>query len=203
MSDELATLAQLLIDFATASLLAIGGGSAALPELHTVVVADTHWLSDQQFKEIYSLGQVAPGPNMTMVAVIGKHVAGWPGALVALIAFFLPSSLLAFGTNRLWRRLEPWPWLDAIQQGLAPVAIGLLFAGVWLLARLAARRRAHARDRGDRHRHPARLAREPALADRRRRLGKLAGLRLRTLSPRLRYGWAASRARCRLPLWSD
>lgn len=137
MSDELATLAQLFVDFATASLLAIGGGSAALPELHTIVVADTHWLSDQEFKEIYSLGQVAPGPNMTMVAVIGSHVAGWAGALVTLVAFFLPSSLLAFGANRLWRRLEPWPWLDAIQQGLAPVAIGLLIAGVWLLARLA------------------------------------------------------------------
>lgn len=137
MSDDLATLAQLFTDFATASLLAIGGGAAALPELHTVVVADTHWLSDQQFKEIYSLGQIAPGPNMTIVAVIGMHVAGWAGALVTLVAFFMPSSLLAFGVNRLWRRLEPWPWLESIRQGLAPVAIGLLMAGVWLLARLA------------------------------------------------------------------
>ena len=76
MSDDLATLAQLFMDFATASLLAIGGGSAALPELHKVVVTDTHWLNDQQFKEIYSLGQIAPGPNMTIVAVIGRHVAG-------------------------------------------------------------------------------------------------------------------------------
>jgi chromate transporter len=137
MSDDLATLAQLFVDFATASLFAIGGGSAALPELHKVVVTYTHWLSDRQFKDIYSLGQIAPGPNMTMVAVIGQHVAGWAGALVTLVAFFVPSSLLAFGANRLWRRLEPWPWLDAIRQGLAPVAIGLLMAGVWLLARLA------------------------------------------------------------------
>jgi chromate transporter len=137
MSDDLATLAQLFADFATASLLAIGGGSAALPELHKVVVSDTHWLTDREFKEIYSLGQVAPGPNMTMVAVIGSHVAGWAGALVTLIAFFVPSSLLAVGANRLWRRLEPWAWLDSIRQGLAPVAIGLLLAGVWLLARLA------------------------------------------------------------------
>ena len=137
MSDDLATLAQLFVDFARVSLLAIGGGSAALPEMHSVVVTDTHWLSNQQFKEIYSLGQVAPGPNMTMVAVIGRHVAGWAGALVTLVAFFVPSSLLAVGANRLWRRLEPWPWLEAIRQGLAPVAIGLLIAGVWLLARLA------------------------------------------------------------------
>ena len=84
MSDDLATLAQLFVDFATASLFAIGGGSAALPELHKVVVTQTHWLTDRQFKEIYSLGQIAPGPNMTMVAVIGSQVAGWAGALVTL-----------------------------------------------------------------------------------------------------------------------
>ena len=137
MMEQLATLAQLFMDFATASLLAIGGGSAALPELHKIVVTETHWLSDRQFKDIYSLGQISPGPNMTMVAVIGMHVAGWAGALVTLIAFFVPSSLLAVGANRLWRRLEPWPWLEAIRQGLAPVAIGLLIAGVWLLARIA------------------------------------------------------------------
>ena len=137
MTEELARLGQLLVDFATASLLAIGGGAAALPELHSIVVAETHWLTNQQFKEIYSLGQVAPGPNMTIVVVIGLHVAGWAGALVTLLAFFLPSSVLAFGVNRLWRRLEPWPWLEAIRQGLVPVAIGLLLAGVWLLARLA------------------------------------------------------------------
>ena len=76
MSEDLATLAQLFVDFATASLFAIGGGSAALPELHKVVVTQTHWLTDRQFKEIYSLGQIAPGPNMTMVAVIGRQVAG-------------------------------------------------------------------------------------------------------------------------------
>lgn len=137
MTDDFATFAQLFVDFAEASLLAIGGGSAALPEMHKVVVTETHWLTDQQFTEIYSLGQIAPGPNMTMVAVIGRQVAGWAGCVVTVIAFFLPSSLLAFGINRLWRRLEPWPWLEAIRQGLAPVAIGLLMAGVWLLARLA------------------------------------------------------------------
>lgn len=137
MSGDLARVLPLLGSFATISLLAVGGGSAVLPEMHSAVVDKTHWVTDDQFKEIYSLGQVAPGPNMTMVAVIGKHVAGWPGALAAIFGFFVPSSILAFGANRLWHRLEPWPWLDSIQRGLAPVAIGLMAAGVWLLARLA------------------------------------------------------------------
>lgn len=137
MSDELHKVLSLLASFSIVSILAVGGGSAVLPEMHNVVVDRTHWLTGDQFKEIYSLGQIAPGPNMTMVAVIGQHVAGWPGALAVLIGFFVPSSVLAFGANRLWHHFEPSPWLDAIQQAFAPVAIGLMAAGVWLLARLA------------------------------------------------------------------
>jgi chromate transporter len=72
-----------------------------------------------------------------MVAVIGQHVAGMPGWLAAVLGFFLPSSALAFAVNRLWHRLEHWPWRDAIESGLAPLAIGLMAAGAWLLARLA------------------------------------------------------------------
>ena len=127
----------LFLSFGGLSLLAVGGGSAVLPEMHAIVVADHHWLGNAQFAEIYSLGQIAPGPNMTMVAVIGQHVAGWPGWLAAAIGFFLPSSLLAFGVNRLWHRLEGWPWRASIEAGLAPLAIGLMAAGAWLLARLA------------------------------------------------------------------
>ena len=137
MSEELHKLLYLLGSFALVSVLAVGGGSAVLPEMHNVVVDRTHFLTGNQFKEIYSLGQIAPGPNMTMVAVIGQHVAGWPGWLAAVLGFFIPSSVLAFGVNRLWHRLEHWPWRASIEAGLAPLAIGLMAAGAWLLARLA------------------------------------------------------------------
>jgi len=137
LSDAVQRALVLVLSFSGISLLAVGGGSAVLPEMHSIVVGEHHWLTDNQFAEIYSLGQVAPGPNMTMVAVIGQHVAGWPGWLAAVIGFFLPSSLLAFGVNRLWHRLEDWPWRASIEAGLAPLAIGLMAAGAWLLARLA------------------------------------------------------------------
>jgi chromate transporter len=137
VSDSIRRALWVVLSFSGLSLLAVGGGSAVLPEMHSIVVDDHHWLTDAQFAEIYSLGQIAPGPNMTMVAVIGEHVAGWPGWLAAVVGFFLPSSALAFGVNRLWHRLEHWPWRASIEAGLAPLAIGLMAAGAWLLARLA------------------------------------------------------------------
>ncbi len=71
-------LIHLFLVFSLLSVLAVGGGTAVLPEMQHMTVHTFHWLTDAQFRNIYSLGQVAPGPNMLMVLVIGYRLAGWP-----------------------------------------------------------------------------------------------------------------------------
>ncbi len=121
--------------FAYLSLLTVGGGMAAFPELEVLTVNVHHWLTFPQLIHLYSVGQMAPGPNMMMIVSVGDWAAGLPGALIVLIAFFLPTALFALVTGRLWMRLEKWPWRASIQRGLAPVSIGLLLAGCLGLAR--------------------------------------------------------------------
>jgi chromate transporter len=125
--DQLPALAGV---FAYLSLLTIGGGMAAFPEMKTLVVDTHHWMNYQQLIHIYSVGQMSPGPNMMMVAALGVKISGIPGAFVAAIAFFLPTGILTFGVGRLWTRLANWPWRASIQRGLGPVAIGLAVAGL-------------------------------------------------------------------------
>jgi chromate transporter len=121
--------------FAYLSLLTVGGGMAAFPELKTLTVDVHHWLAFHQLIHLYSVGQMAPGPNMMMIVSIGQWVAGLPGAIVVLIAFFLPTALLSLTIGRLWQRLGKWPWRTSIQRGLAPVSIGLLLAGCFTMAK--------------------------------------------------------------------
>jgi chromate transporter len=128
-------LPALVSSFAYLSLLTVGGGMAAFPEMKTLTVDVYHWLTFPQLIHFYSVGQLAPGPNMMMVAAIGEWVAGPLGAIFVVIAFFLPTALLAFAVGRVWVRLEGWPWREAIQRGLAPVSIGLLLAGSISIAR--------------------------------------------------------------------
>jgi chromate transporter len=123
--------------FALLSLLAVGGGTAVLPEMERLVVHHFQWMGDKQFRDIYSLGQVAPGPNMLMVIVIGYRLAGVAGAVVVGSAFFLPDCVVALVVNRLWYRIAEARWGVAIQRGLAPIAIGLMLSGTYALARLA------------------------------------------------------------------
>jgi len=121
--------------FAYLSLLTVGGGMAAFPEMKILTVDVHKWLTFPQLIHIYSVGQMAPGPNMMMIVVIGLWAGGLLGAVVTLIAFFGPTALLAFVVARLWKRLERWPWRKSIQQGLAPVSIGLLLAGCFTMAK--------------------------------------------------------------------
>ncbi|SRR5579875_3720026 len=130
-------LSSLFAVFAMLSILAIGGGTPILPEMQYWTVERFHWLTDRQFRDIYGLGQVAPGPNMLMVLVIGYKLRGLAGALVVGIAFFLPDCFITLFAGRLWDRFRYSPWHAAIQQGMAPIVIGLMLAGTYAIARLS------------------------------------------------------------------
>lgn len=130
--NELPALARV---FAYLSILTVGGGMAAFPEMKVLTVEVHKWLTFPQLIHIYSVGQMAPGPNMMMIVVIGQWAGGVAGAIVTVIAFFGPTALLAFLVAKGWKNLESWPWRTSIQQGLAPVSIGLLLAGCFTMAK--------------------------------------------------------------------
>lgn len=121
--------------FAYLSLLTVGGGMAAFPEMKTLTVDVHGWLRFPQLIHLYSVGQMAPGPNMMMIVAIGDWAGGIIGAIITLVAFFGPTALLAFVVARFWKRLEKWPWRKSIQEGLASVSIGLLLAGCFTMAK--------------------------------------------------------------------
>jgi chromate transporter len=130
-------LTTLINTFALLSILAVGGGTAVLPQMKHEVVTQHQWLTANQFADIYALGQLAPGPNMNMVTVIGYRVAGIPGAILVLVAFYLPSCTLVFAVSKIWDHFEGSPWRDAVQRGMVPITVGLMLSGVYAIGRTA------------------------------------------------------------------
>lgn len=124
--------------FAGLSLIAFGGASAVVPEMHRLVVEQQHWMSSKEFTDLFAIAQAAPGPNMMIVTLVGWHVAGLAGAILATVAFCVPGALLAYAMVHLWNRLRDSPWRDHIQGGLLPVTVGLVASTAWLLANSAA-----------------------------------------------------------------
>jgi len=127
-------LIHLALTFALLSVLAVGGGTAVLPEMQ-IILAHQFDIDHTQFVHIYSIGQLAPGPNMLMVLAIGYQIAGLIGAGVVLLSFFLPSSVLCFYVGRIWNRFGESPWRRSIQNALEPISIGLMSSGVFAVAK--------------------------------------------------------------------
>jgi chromate transporter len=119
--------------FAPLSLVTIGGGQGALPGIRNQVVAVHHWMTPQQFVDAFAISRMAPGPGSLIVTLIGWRVDGLLGAIVATIAIFGPTSLLIYGVANLWSRDPGARWQSALQEGLRPVAAGLILAAVYIL----------------------------------------------------------------------
>ena len=128
-------LISLINTFALLSLLAVGGGTAVIPQMEHETVNVHQWVTADQFAVIYSLGQLAPGPNMSMVALIGYHTIGILGFFFALVAFYFPSSLLTYVVSHIWDSCKDNPWRNSVQRGMAPITIGLMMAGVYAVGK--------------------------------------------------------------------
>jgi chromate transporter len=134
VKDDLFTMA---LNFSLLSFLAVGGAISVVPEIHRQVVDVSHWMTDRQFIELVALAQAAPGPNVLFVTLIGHHVAGIPGALVATFCMCGPACFVAFFIARAFDRFRESRWRIAVQAGLVPIAIGLVGSTALLIARAA------------------------------------------------------------------
>ena len=124
--------------FALMSLFAIGGANAALPEMYRLVVETKHWMTDRQFADMYAIAQVTPGPNVIVVTLIGYHVAGLLGALVATLAMCGPTCIFAYFVGGIWDRFKDAPWRAMIQAGMVPLSLGLIGASALVITQVAA-----------------------------------------------------------------
>jgi chromate transporter len=137
MPDNERTLITLAVVFAPLSLISFGGGPSVFAEMQREAVSVHGWLTEGEFTDFFAMSRIAPGPGALLVTFIGWKVAGWLGVLVVSLAFFLPSSLLAYAAGRVWDRWRGRSWHAALQRGLAPIVGGLIMAGAFALLRSA------------------------------------------------------------------
>ncbi len=126
------------IQFTIMSLLAFGGANAVVPEIHRQAVEIGGWMSSREFADLLAISQVAPGPNVMLVTLVGYHTAGFAGALVATFAMCGPTAVLAAFLGRTWESFREKPWRAIIQAGLVPISVGLVAASSIIFVRIAA-----------------------------------------------------------------
>ncbi|MBB1497432.1 chromate efflux transporter [Paracoccus sp. MC1862] len=119
-----------LIDsFYRAGSLVFGGGHVVLPLLQAETVA-AGWVSEDAFLAGYGAAQAVPGPLFTFAAWLGAVMEprpnGIPGAVIALLALFLPGFLLLIAALPFWDRLRRRSWAQSAMQGANAAVVGIL-----------------------------------------------------------------------------
>jgi len=135
---SIALLRSIVTVFGSASLLSFGGGNVVLPELYHESVGVHRWLGDKEFAAVYAIAQAAPGPSTGLLAgLIGLKAGGIIGAFVAAAAMLLPGAIVMYVATLGWEHFRESEWREAVEKGLAPVSMGLLFAAALIIVRAA------------------------------------------------------------------
>lgn len=130
-------LVQLGTIFAGLSLMSIGGANVLIPDIHHQAVEAHRWLDDATFARLFAISQAAPGPNIMLASIIGWHIAGVAGLLVATVAILTPPAIIAILAGRGIRRWSEHRAVRLLSLGLVPVALGLMLASGVVASRTA------------------------------------------------------------------
>lgn len=128
-------LVELVVRFLGVGAVAFGGGGAALPLVERITVADTGWLTPQQFAIGVGFAYATPGPILILAAFVGYYVAGIAGALAGTVAVFAIPVALAAGSAGVVARLNQYGRFRAFGRYAAAGAVGLLAVTLTTLAR--------------------------------------------------------------------
>jgi chromate transporter len=131
--------------FYRAGALVFGGGHVVLPLLQAEVVPPG-WVTEERFLAGYGAAQAVPGPLFTFAAYLGAAlepaqtdpfgIQFWPepnraaGALIALVAIFLPAFLVVFAALPSWGALRARADAQGALRGINAAVVGILLAAL-------------------------------------------------------------------------
>ncbi|MEW6327701.1 MAG: chromate transporter [Thermodesulfobacteriota bacterium] len=115
--------------------LTIGGGYAMVPLLQKELVENHHWLTNKEFIDAIAISQVTPGPLTVMNAFMGFKVGGLTGAIVAMVASYLPSIIIVTLVTRHYLQYKESWIVKGSFDGIKPAVVGLLAAVLIFLGR--------------------------------------------------------------------
>lgn len=126
---------EVALAFLRLGLTSFGGPIAHLGYFRTEFVERRKWIDDRGYADLVALAQFLPGPASSQVGfALGMLRAGPLGALVAFLAFTLPSAALLVAVAYGAATIEG-PIAEGVVHGLKLVAVAIVAHAVWGMAR--------------------------------------------------------------------
>ena len=124
-------LIEILKSFLKIGAFTFGGGYAMIPIIQYEVVNRRKWLSEQEYVELLTIAQAAPGPISLNTAVfVGYKCKGYKGALAAILGVVLPSFVIILLVAMFFHTMRDNRWVDAAFRGMRPAVVALIVAPI-------------------------------------------------------------------------
>jgi chromate transporter len=141
-NDDRTSLRELVWLFGKLGFTAFGGPAAHIAMMEDEVVRRRGWMTRERFLDLLGATNLIPGPNSTEMAIhIGHARAGWPGLIVAGLAFIVPAVAIVTAIAWAYVRYGALPEVTSVLYGVKPVIIAVVVQALWGLGRTAIKTR--------------------------------------------------------------
>ena len=120
------SLWQIFLVFAKIGAFTIGGGIPMIAAIKTELV-ERNWLNDEDFIDIITLAQTAPGLFAVNISILtGHRLRGTKGSIVATIASCLPPFLIILMVAMFFTNVKDNEYVIKAFKGIRPVVVALI-----------------------------------------------------------------------------
>lgn len=127
---------QLFISFLKIGAFTFGGGYAMVPLIEREVIDKKGWVKREDFLDLLTIAQSAPGPIALNTAVfVGYRISGLKGALSALMGIVLPSFTIILLVALFFADIRDNVVVDAAFKAMRPAVVALIVAPIVGLAK--------------------------------------------------------------------
>jgi chromate transporter len=131
-------LADLALLFVRLGLTSFGGPAAHVALIERECVRRRGWLTHQEFLDLMGIASLIPGPTSTELAMhVGYRRAGWPGLVLAGLAFILPAALSVGVLAAVYVEAGELQVVQGVLQAVQPVVLIVVLDAMLPLARTA------------------------------------------------------------------
>ncbi|MFC5447859.1 chromate transporter [Paenibacillus aestuarii] len=136
MPNNMKKLLDIFWTFLRISPVTFGGGYAMIPAIEKEVVEKNGWMNEDEMAEMLSIAGAAPGGiGVNASAMVGYHLAGVMGAVVAVIGITLPTFIIVLGLSLLYGFVAHYPKTQALVEGIRAGVVGLILAAGYKMAK--------------------------------------------------------------------
>lgn len=126
----------LFISFLKIGAFTFGGGYAMVPIIEREVIERRGWVAREDFMDLLTVAQSAPGPIALNTAVfVGYKICGVRGALSALLGIVLPAFTIILLVAIFFADIRENQIVDAAFKAMRPAVVALIIAPVLGLAK--------------------------------------------------------------------